>query len=366
MEWISTDEALAAVLERAADGPIALDCEADSLHHYPEKVCLIQLTHGGRDVLIDPLAGIDVGRLADALDDPRRRKILHGADYDLRVLHRDFGLTFCGLFDTMVAARLAGEPGLGLAALLSAHLGVVLDKRFQRADWSLRPLTGEMEAYAALDTRHLEELCAILEEKLREKGRLDWAAEEFELLEGVRWREPDEAEAFRRVKGSGKLPPGQQLVLRELWRLREATAREKDRPPFKILPDAVLLEVARRTPRRARDVERLRALPPRWRRGARAAEIVDAVERGLAAPPAGLPEAPPRGARRKPPEPALKALLAARDTLAAELGVEPAVLGPRRVIEALHGRFAAGEDPLETPELRRWQASLLLPLLERV
>ena len=363
VEWIATGSDLGALAGRIGPGAVALDCEADSLHHYPEKTCLVQLSHGGTDHLIDPLALDDLAPLAPVLGDSQHRKILHGADYDLRVLERDFGLRIHGLFDTMVAARLAGEPGLGLAALLETHVGVRLDKRYQRADWSQRPLSAEMESYAALDTRHLEELAFILESRLRQLGRDAWAREEFVRLEAVRWRESDPADAFRRIKGSGRLSPRSQLILRELWQLRESEARARDRPPFKVLPDSALLAVARAAPDGEPELQPLDSVPQSWRSGGRAQRILEAVARGRNASLDSLPAAAPRPVRRRTPDKGLEKLLAARDALAASLGLEPSVLGPRRVLEQLHARRESGDDPSEIPELRLWQAELLVPLL---
>ena len=195
--WIRETGNLSDTLAAVGAGPLALDTEADSLHHYPEKVCLVQLTFGGADHLVDPLAGVDLAPLGRILADRAVTKILHGSDYDLRVLHRDFGLELVGLFDTMIAARLTGERSFGLAALLETHFGIKLEKKFQRADWSLRPLTAEMESYAALDTRHLEALAGRLGEQLEQLGRTAWAEEEFRALEGVRWSAPDPEDAVR-------------------------------------------------------------------------------------------------------------------------------------------------------------------------
>ena len=142
--WIRDGDALAATLAELGDGPLALDTEADSFHHYPEKICLIQISTGSGTSLIDPLAGVELSALGAVLEDPALPKVLHGADYDLRLLRRDHGLQVRKLFDTMIAARLTGETRFGLASLLEGHLAVRLDKRFQRADWSRRPLPREM------------------------------------------------------------------------------------------------------------------------------------------------------------------------------------------------------------------------------
>lgn len=171
----------------ASETTIAIDLEADSMHNYQEKVCLIQVSTQQRTVLIDPLAATDLSPLRPVLADPAIRKIFHAADYDLRSLKRDFDLEINGLFDTMICAQFLGEERVGLADLLRKFFSVHLDKKFQRADWSQRPLPDEMVRYAAEDTRHLHRLVDIFEERLIAAGRLDWCTEEFALMEQVRF-----------------------------------------------------------------------------------------------------------------------------------------------------------------------------------
>ena len=366
VEWIRDETSLGARLREIGRGPLGLDTEADSLHHYPEKVCLIQLSFGGADLLVDPLAGVDLSVLSPILTDGGLRKILHGADYDLRVLGRDFGLRVKGLFDTMVAAKLTGESAFGLAGLLDKHLGVRLDKRFQRADWSQRPLPEAMERYAVLDTRHLEPLAVLLEDRLRGLGRIEWAAEEFRALERVRWTDKPDQEGFRRVKGSSGLDRRQLGTLRELHAMRDRVARERDRPPFKILRNEALLSVARCAPRDGAELENVSGLPATWRSGGRARLLLQAVRRGLEQSSAALPEPRPRSRGRRintRQQARLLELRQFRDRVAGELALDPAVVAPRAVLEGVTLRMDRGEDPAETPELRRWQLELLRPAL---
>jgi len=213
---------LARELDTVLDGPVAIDLEADSFHHYREKTCLIQFAYKGRQLIIDPLAGIDPAPLGRILADPAIRKIFHGSDYDLRLLDRDFHLPVKGLFDTMIAARLTGETAFGLSALLEKHIGVTLDKKYQRADWSRRPLPPEMLDYAISDIVHLCELSDLLERRLEELSRLEWAQEEFRFLEQVRWEAKSQDDTlFLKIKGARKLRPGQLSVLRRLFEFRE-------------------------------------------------------------------------------------------------------------------------------------------------
>jgi ribonuclease D len=365
VEWIRDSGALEALLGAIGSGPVSIDSESDSLHHYPEKVCLIQLSFSGRDFLVDPLAGVDPRALGPVLADPGVTKILHGADYDLRALHRDFGLRVRGLFDTMIAARLVGERAFGLAALLAEYYNVALDKRFQRADWSRRPLSGEMESYAAMDTRYLQALAERLGARLESLGRSAWAAEEFRRLEAVRWNESVDPDAFRRVKGSAGLDRRALAILRELHRLREREARRAGRPPFRVLRDDQLLRLARAAPRDEAD---LSGLPPRWRRGGAARRLLEVVGLGLDCPDSELPEplpARPRrtGARR---DSVWRRIRRERDRIARRLDLEPSVVASRSALEDAIGCLERGEDPAGARDMRRWQLELLLPALDRV
>jgi ribonuclease D len=366
--WVDTDEALERELERVGSDGFGLDTEADSMHHFHEKICLIQLSAGGVDRLIDPLASIDLTPLGRMLADRGRRKILHGADYDLRMLHRDFSFQLHGLYDTMVAARLTGERALGLAALLEKYLRVRLDKRFQRADWSQRPLPPAMLDYAASDTRWLEDLAGLLESRLTRLGRSAWAAEEFRRLEAVRPRaKSSPEEAYARVKGAVRLDRRGLGVLRELVLLRDAIAAERDLPRFRILRDDLLLAIATRAPREALDLSRLPGLPRPWQKGGRNGELREAIDRALSLPEERLPPVMQRG--RPDRDPALDArvrrLKRERDRVAERLDLDPSVLAPRATLEEVARCLASGTDPAEVEELRRWQLELLGPIFER-
>jgi ribonuclease D len=367
VRWIRDTGELASQLRKVGRGPLCIDTEADSMHHYPEKICLIQISFLEGDFLIDPLADVELTVLRTVLEDREVRKVLHGADYDLRMLHREFGLQIHGLFDTMIAARLVGERAFGLAALLERYLGVKLDKKFQRADWSLRPLPEGMEAYAAMDTRYLEQLAALLEEKLDGLERRAWAAEEFERLEKVRWRETTVDDAFRRIKGSGSLDRQGLAVLRELVGMREVAARKADRPPFKILKNELLMMISKRQPQTERALAELPNLPLHWRRERGLRKLLRAVRRGLELPEDQLPELRLAGHERagKSLEKALRALCRHRDVLAAELGIESSVLASRSVLARALDRIDRGEDPEGVQELRRWQARILRPAFEQ-
>src|SRR5438067_650340 len=243
MIFIDQQQPLDAAMMRAAAQPVvAVDTEADSLHSYFDKVCLIQMSVGGEDLIIDPLKKLDLAPFGALLADPNVRKVLHGADYDLRILNRDFGYTISNLVDTSICAQLLGYEGIGLAALLERHFGVRLDKSHQRADWAMRPLPRNMLEYAATDTRYLIPLAEKLRAELEALGRWEWAVEEFARLENVRFEKEEVEEPFRRLKGIGAFDRRSLAVVRGLYDLRDALARKADRPPFKIFSNEIILE----------------------------------------------------------------------------------------------------------------------------
>jgi ribonuclease D len=368
--WIESTAALSAWVGGIREGPLAVDTEADSFHHYREKVCLVQLSAGDSHALVDPLSSTDLGVLRAPLADRAIRKILHGADYDIRLLTRDFGLAIAGLTDTMIAARLTGEPALGLAALLLKHVGVTLNKAHQKADWSRRPLPAALREYAVDDTRHLAALAAILDARLADLGRSAWMREECERLEQVRWRErrDDDPEPFRHVRGARSLDRSGLAVLRELWGWRDATARKRDRPHFRVLHDDTLLALAKGRPATIGDLAHTTGFPDSLVRSPSASDVLAAVGRGVACPEPLQPEV--QIAVRDRLLPAVEARIALiktrRDDLARELALDPSVLATRGVVEELAKRWEAGDDPWQVPEMRRWQAELLRPALASV
>lgn len=365
--WIESTDQLAGWMDEAGPGPLCVDTEADSFHHYREKVCLVQLTAAGRHALVDPLAGVDLSPLSIPFAAASVRKILHGADYDVRLLSRDFGLTIVGLTDTSIAARLLGEPALGLAALLATHLNVTLDKAHQRADWSRRPLPEAMRDYAVEDTRHLEALAAILDEKLAALGRMSWAREEYERLEGVRWRErrADDPEPFRRTKTAKGLDRAGLAVLREVWGWRDGVAQKRDRPAFKVLRDETLVALAKTPPGSIADLARVSGIPESLVRSPSAHDLLGAIARGAACPEADRPAIRIEARERLDPkvETRIARIKERRDELARSLALDPSVIATRGVVEDMAKRWEAGEDPWAVPDLRAWQAAQLRPLL---
>ena len=242
-EQAELDRAMRAI---ARADRVGVDTEADSRHHYPEKVCLVQVAAAGRAYVIDPLARLDLTALGRVLANPAVEKILHGADFDLRGLNRDWGFTVRGLYDTNLAAKMAGLERLGLAALIEDLLGVTIPKdlRLRRADWSRRPLTAEALGYAVEDVVHLGAVRDAIDSKLAALGRRGWAAEEFSRIEEVRYEPPDPDTAFLAVKGTRALDGKGLAVLKELFAVREAEARRADRPPAFVIPAEAMVYLA--------------------------------------------------------------------------------------------------------------------------
>jgi ribonuclease D len=369
VQLIQTRAELEALVARLRREPLlAVDTEAASFHRYHDRVYLVQISSRSETAVVDPLAVGTLAPLAEPLGDPAVEIVFHDADYDLRLLDREYGFGATHLFDTRVAAQLLNEPGVGLAALLEKYFGVKLDKRFQRADWSARPLSPAMLEYAAADTRNLPGLRDILQERLREKGRLEWAEEEFGLLTRIRGAQADGVEpGWLRMKGAKALRGRELAVLRELWEWREATAQRADRATFRILNNEPMLAMAKQPPA---DLAALRAIPgvstdQAERRGR---EILGAVRRALEVPEAELPrfERPPR--RR--PDPALEARLerlkVIRNQLAAKYDLPPGVLCPNGTLETIAQTNPTTLEELgRSQELRRWQLREIGPELLR-
>lgn len=352
-------EELAALL--AGETAIAIDLEADSMHTYQEKVCLLQFSSPQRTWLVDPLAGADLSPLRPLLADPAVRKIFHAADYDLRSLRRDFELTVNGLFDTMVAAQLLGEEKVGLADVLLKHFGVELDKQYQRADWARRPLTDGMLRYAAEDTRHLHRLAALFEQRLADQGRLTWAFEEFALLEAVRFQEANGGPLFLRAKGASALDRRQLAILEALLQWRDREAQRRNSPLFKVLGTRTLLEIARLRPRTLQILVGIEGVSPRL--GERyGRDLLACVEAGLAVPEEQLP-AFPRGERRlRDPEAdaRLVRLKAWRTVKAAALQIDPGIVINNALLEELARQVPRSPEELAAVAgLKKWQREVL-------
>ena len=340
---------------------IALDTEGASFHRFVDRVYLLQLSTRDRHAVIDPLPmGVPPG-LGALLEDPRVEVVFHDADYDLRLLQQDYGWHICTIFDTRVAAQLLGYTAFGLAALLERFFDVKLDKKHQRADWSMRPLTADMLDYAAQDTRFLLQLRDHMASELERVGRTEWAREEFALLEGTRWTDDEPGSSYLRLKGARDLSRRELAVLRELVPWRDMVAGTLDRATFRVLGNEQLLDIARTQPQSKDALGRIKGMP-RAILEQRGAELLDAVRRALAVPEAELPKFPraARWDRDSDFDARVSALKTARDAAAKRLELDPGVLCSRDRMEAVARRNpSAVEEVAEVPELRRWQVAEL-------
>ena len=364
MEYIDSLEQFEAMLDRISGAPlVAADTEAAGYHRYKDTVCLLQLSTRSDTFVVDALAVRDLSSLARVLQTDSTEAVFHDADYDLRLLRRDFGLSIKRLFDTKIAAQFLGEPAIGLGALAEKYLGVVLEKKHQRADWAQRPLPRDMLEYAAEDTRHLPELRDRLEARLIETGRLNWASEEFGIVQETRWQDGnDDVEAFLRIKGARDLTPRQLAILGELYAWRETAAEARDVATFRVMSNEALLELARTTPASLGELSGVKGVGSSLveRRGG---EILAAIVRGQQVPDPELPSFP-RAPRRPPPDANFDARLdrlrGARDKVADELGLDRGFLMPRAQLEAIARLKPKKIEELDqVPEIRRWQIEAL-------
>jgi ribonuclease D len=360
--YLDTPSAVDAFLKTIANARIlALDTEGASFHRFIDRIYLLQLSTREQTAIIDPIPIGTPTLLGDLLEDRDVEVVFHDADYDLRLLQQDYRWHVRNIFDTRVAAQLLGLRAFGLAALLEHYFGVKLDKKHQRADWSMRPLPQGMLDYAAQDTIHLLELRDRLKHDLEYAGRWDWAREEFALLEGTKWGDDDSANAFLRIKGARDLTRRELAVLRELVPWRDSIARQLDRATFRVIGNEQLLDIARQQPA-SRDILGAIKGMPRALFESRGNEVLDAVKRGLAVPDAELPRFPKAARWDRDPDfdVRVSALKTVRDEAATRLDLDPGVLCARDRLEAVARKNPMNRDELETiVELRQWQRAVL-------
>jgi ribonuclease D len=335
-------EFLAALAPHAV---IGLDTEADSLHSYREKICLVQVSSPDGCFLVDPLAGMDLTALYASLS--RHRIIIHGADYDLRLLGRHPAFDARDIFDTSIAARFAGLEQIGYAALVEKYFGVALCKASQRADWGRRPLPAKMEEYALNDVRYLLPLAEILENRLRELGRWEWYLQSRDaMVQSAREPRERDPETAWRVSGSSKLSPRESAVLRALWHWRESEASAWDRPTFHVISNDRMIDAARAAAAgRHPEVHRMPS--------ARFGRMKEALRVALE-----LPESEwPVFERERKPRPngaacrLFEQLRERRDKIAGELALDPALIASRGTLMSIAQRNGA--------RLLPWQRELL-------
>ena len=336
---------------------LALDTEGASFHRFLDRIYLLQLSTRDRSAIIDPLPIGSPEKLGKLVESGGVEVVFHDADYDLRLLHQDYGWHVTNIFDTRIAAQLLGIKSFGLAALLKQFFDVKLDKKHQRADWSMRPLTPDMLEYAAQDTRYLLQLKDHLQAELEKRGRLSWAREEFARLEGTRWEAEEAMEGFLRLKGARDLTRRELAVLREVTNWRDTVAAQLDRATFRVMGNEVLFELARRAPRSVSELSAIKGMPKGMIERA-GSDIIGAVRRGMEAPEADLPKFP-RGQRWNKDrdfDDRVTRLKAVRDEAAARLELDPGVLCSRERLENVARSGAKSVEQLTAvPDLRRWQ-----------
>jgi ribonuclease D len=336
---------------------LALDTEGASFHRFLDRIYLLQLSTRERSAIIDPLPIGSPAGLGKLLQSKSVEVVFHDADYDLRLLHQDYGWHVTNIFDTRIASQLLGIKSFGLAALLEQFFDVKLDKKHQRADWSMRPLTPDMLDYAAQDTRYLLQLKDHMKRELERRGRLTWAAEEFARLEGTRWEVEESMEGFLRMKGARDLSRSELAVLREVANWRDTVAAQLDRATFRVMGNEALFELARRAPKSVSELSAIKGMPKGMidRAGA---DIIAAVRRGVEVPEAELPKFP-RGQRWNKDrdfDDRVARLKAVRDETATRLELDPGVLCSRERLENIARSGAKSvEDLAAVPDLRRWQ-----------
>ena len=327
---------------------VALDTEADSLHCYREKLCLLQISIPAGDFIVDPLADVDLAPLRDALAE--KEIVLHGADYDLRLLRRNLNFVPKKIFDSVIAARLIGIREFSLASLVKRYFEVELVKGSQKANWAQRPLSKKMAEYAINDTRYLLPLAERLEKELESRGRMEWFRQSCQraLEQAAPDRERDADEAWR-ISGAGALRGRASAVLRELWKWRECEAEAADRPPFHILQNRELLHSAERFAHG--ETPDYRHFSDRRRRNFR-----EAAKRALELPEKDWPVRPKRLGTRPTAEMVKQTekLRQNRDHAAKELHIEPSFIAPRATLEAI-AADPSRADSLLVP----WQRQLL-------
>lgn len=337
---------------------LAFDTESNGFYAHREKVCLIQISSPTEDYIVDPIAFKDISALAPLFADPKIEILFHAGEYDVLCLKRDYGFTFTNLYDTMIAARILGIKELGLAAAIERHFGLVISKKLQRADWGKRPLTHEMIRYAQGDTHFLMRLADIQKKQLIEKGRMEDAKEAFADLAAL---EPSlktfDQDGFWKLVGRDDIGGQQMAVLKEIWLYREQQAQSRDRAPFRVMPEDLMVRMAQAMPETREALAAVRGMSPyileRFCSG-----LLAAVERGKAAPPLTRPPAAPSERKRLSDLEwrTFEALRAWRKSRAEKDGVEPVVIMTTESLRtlAIHACRDHGGDPLgPLSELKR-------------
>ena len=359
-QLIETFGGLEAIIDTLrTEKAIGVDLEADSMFHFREKVCLLQIATARVNAVIDPLQINNLSPLKRIFESPDIKKIFHGADYDVRSLYRDFNFAINNLFDTQLASKFLGIRETGLESVLQARFKVRLDKKYQRKDWSVRPLPEAMVSYAAADVRYLLPLAEILEQELAAKGRLSWVLEECEYLSRVRPIQNDHEPLFLQFKGAGRLDPKSLAVLEALLAFRRNLACKKDRPLFKVFSHKSLLNLAVEKPVTIENLEKTKALSNRQVK-MYGDDLIAIISAANQTPARELPVYP----RRKAPlvHPAtpdrIKVLKNWRDRKARKLKIEAGMLINKNLLTAIAVRNPTEVKSLaDIGDLKQWQIS---------
>jgi ribonuclease D len=360
--WVNTPRALDHFITSLRGYfPLALDTEADSLHHYRESVCLIQVSHAEQHFLIDPLDAFPLEELWPPTS--RHTWILHGADFDLRMLRRAGAPEPQAVFDTMLAAQLVGLKAFGYGALVEQFCGLTLNKGSQKADWSRRPLSPAMIDYAVQDTQYLEALMEALAAQLEDKGRRTWHEQSCaRVVASSQTLRQDDPESDWRISGSALLSPEAQAIVKELWLWREHEAEAVDLPVFKVLHSELLLDLASWCAGNPKVPPMGAPCWPRRSSPGRSERLAEAIERGRLAPPIPRQARPDRPPRDRAAEVRMEKLRVHRDAIAVELGIDPTVIAPKSILQDI-ARNPETAAPALIAENRwcPWQWDLLKP-----
>ena len=333
----------------ATEKTIAVDLESDSMYHFKEKVCLIQISANSSNFIIDPLEVDDLSTLQPIFANTGIKKVFHGADYDIRSLFRDFNFEVNNLFDTHLACRFLGYKETGLEALLQFFFDVSLNKRFQKKDWSQRPLPLEMVDYAAQDSLYLLPLAEKLEKELKQRHRLSWVAEECQILSQVRPANNNLHPLYLNFKGAGSFKPRELAVLEAILQLRKNLAEKKDRPLFKIFQNSAISTIVENSHRELKRLTKTKVLSP-TQIEMYGEEIIRAIAAAKTIPKDELPLYPRKRSPRLKIKDQLriKALKEWKDAKADELGIEPALVLNKALISTI-----AIDNPGKKSELSR-------------
>ncbi len=358
---VEDEEGLSSLTDHlAGQRCVGVDVEADSMYHYEEKVCLIQMSTVTDNFIIDPLKISDLSPLEKVFNDPRIEKIFHGADFDVRSLRRDFSFQIQGLFDTQIAARFSGKGDLSLARLVKDYFGVELEKKYRKRDWTVRPLPVEMLVYGVFDSLYLPELSRILRRELKDKGRLDWVLEECEILSRVEAAGNGGRPFYMRFKGAGRLSPRSLAILESVLRFRDTVAARRDVPHFKVIGNETVKSLVEAKPVTIEDLKAAGILSPKQVHGL-GEGLVREISSALALSDTDLPVYPSRSKHGHAPGSSGRYLKLKRwrDRRAADMELDPPVIFPNNVLKAIADSPPVGPKDLESiPGIRQWQVRL--------